>query len=146
MQIANKYHAKCYAMSRFIKHILRQFFYIYGYQSLFLFLFFFYICNKNKFCAKLRECMQSKIRTIEDYTGLNGTIQDYATLYTGRIKKNARILWYHKNGYNLWTMPLNYKPFSSPENWDSWANFEYRTIFVWFQAAEIFEKQYGFQK
>ena len=33
-----------------------------------------------------------------------------------------------------------------PENWDSYANFEYRTIFVLFQGPEIFDKQNGVMK
>ena len=39
-----------------------------------------------------------------------------------------------------------YKSFFSPENWDPYANFEYRTISLQFWGAEIFAKQNWFLK
>ena len=39
-----------------------------------------------------------------------------------------------------------YKSFFSPENWDPYANFEYRTISLQFWGAEIFAKQNRYLK
>ena len=39
-----------------------------------------------------------------------------------------------------------FKSFFSPENWDPYANFEYKTISVQFKGAEIFTKQNGVLK
>ena len=39
------------------------------------------------------------------------------------------------------TKEQNYKCFFSPENWDPYAYFEYKTNSVWYKGAEIFVKQ-----
>ena len=62
---------------------------------------------------------------------------------TGRFKKNAWILLYQKNCCNFWTKQRIYKLLFSPENWDPYPNFEYRTNAVRFYAAKIFAKQNG---
>ena len=57
--------------------------------------------------------------------------------YTGCPKKN-------ETGFLLNISATNdriLKLFSSPKNWDPYAHFEYRTIFVRFLGAEIFAKQ-----
>ena len=59
--------------------------------------------------------------------------------YTGCPKKN-------ETGFLLNISATNdriLKLFSSPKNWDPYAHFEYRTIFVRFLGAEIFAKQNG---
>ena len=62
---------------------------------------------------------------------------------TGCIKKSVRFLLYHENCCNLWTISQNHIPFFSLENWNPYANFEYRTISVQFQGVEISAKQNG---
>ena len=55
----------------------------------------------------------------------------------GVSKKNAPPSLLHNSG----TKYRIFKCFFSPENWDPYANFEYKTISVRYSGAEIFTKQ-----
>ena len=62
--------------------------------------------------------------------------------HTGCPKKN-------ETGFLLNILPTKYRIFNSIfslENWDQYANFEYKTSFVRFKGAEIFTKQNGVLK
>ena len=62
---------------------------------------------------------------------------------------HAKTLYYYEQPCLLNISITNeriYKSFFSPENWDSYANFEYRTISLQFLGAEIFEKQNWYMK
>ena len=64
--------------------------------------------------------------------------------YNYRVtQKNARIFLLYEKCSNSRTKLRNYKPIFSPENWDSYTNFEYRTFSVLFNGAEIFVEQNG---
>ena len=61
----------------------------------------------------------------------------------------AKTLYYYEPSCLLNISITNeriYKLFFSPENWDPYANFEYRTISLPFWGAEIFAKQNRFLK
>ena len=85
-------------------------------------------------CAKLRVKNGAKLNVQQNMLARG----------TGWLKKNARILPFHKNCCCLWTMPQNYKPFLlPPENWDSYANFEYRSISVLFRGLIYLKNKIG---
>ena len=62
---------------------------------------------------------------------------EYLSTRTGCIKKNAPPSLLNISA----TKYLIFKLCFSPENWDPYANFEYKTISVQYSGAEIFTKQ-----
>ena len=90
-----------------------------------------YFCSKSITVSIQRPPIpEIRQNVIYCFREISEDIQSVILVCTGWLKKNARILPYHKNCCSLWTLPRNYKPFFSSENWDSYANFEYRTISV----------------